>query len=400
MIIRWLSVPLLACLAAMPVEAASGVPAEVTARIAVLDRQCIAAGGKPAAQSYIFVHDYTGDGIPDYLISEGNYGCAGRNGLFVKDGTAAIEIFAARPDGRAASAYRATVLGYRLLDRTPTLVQVAKAGAAACGGQPRCGYDLVWNQTLARLEDKPVGTAPRATPPAPLPSAELEPPVAGSLHPQTEAEALADCRAEQRAAGMNAKYVAEACTEEWKKLNASLPLARTIIALMSQPLATVRTPAGLKTALPGTKWDARPERPRPPLTLNDSGTMGRLQIGFSGKGAIDSLVFSWGETGALIPYALPAALRFLGVKLTLVACGRGGDAYGDGTTRSFRVEQPGAAPFGLDVAERIAAIGSQQSFWSATIALGQPAPSFARLRAAQRSRDPIEETQWSQTCQP
>lgn len=387
---------LLILLAAMP--ALAEVPPEVRTRIAGLDQRCTAAGGRATTQSYVFVHDYDGDGRPDYLISEGNYGCAGKPGLFVQGGQALIEVYAARPGGGATSVYRAPVIGYRLLDRTPTLIQIAKAGPAACAGAARCGYDLVWNPAAGRLEDKPVGTAAKTTSAAPGPA--IEPVVTGTLTPQTRAEALADCQADRRKAGMNAKAIPAECADAMKQLDAALPMARAIMALMTQPPAALRTPAGAKAALPTVKWSVRPMKPIPPMTAHEEGLLGAaLHVVLEGRGGIDTVDFGWNQTGGLIPYDLPAALRFLGVRLIPIACGIGGDSFGDAATRSLRAELPGAAPFELQVSERMAAVAAQDSFFGAHIAFGKPVPSFASLRASSHSADPVEAVQWA-TCQP
>ena len=37
-----------------------------------LDARCAAAGGRPGTARYVIVQDFTGDGVLDYLLSEGD----------------------------------------------------------------------------------------------------------------------------------------------------------------------------------------------------------------------------------------------------------------------------------------------------------------------------------------
>ena len=73
------------------VEAQSRPPASVAVKIGALNQACMRAGGKPQAKSYIYVHDYTGDGQKDFLVDEGAYGCAGRPNLFKSGGAWTID---------------------------------------------------------------------------------------------------------------------------------------------------------------------------------------------------------------------------------------------------------------------------------------------------------------------
>jgi hypothetical protein len=368
----------------------ASVPAQVRARIAALDTRCKAAGGQPLTQPYVYVHDYSGDGRPDYLVSEGNYGCSSKPTLFRNGEAAVIEVFVTQADGSAIGAWHGSVIAYRLLDRKPTAIQVAQTGTAACGTAARCGFTLRWDGTRGFVAD-PVG-APATAPAAPAAV------VTGTLVPQTQVEVMATCKTRLMKEGSDAKNAQSNCAFDWERLGAATPMAKAVMALMAQPLASARTVAGAKAAMTGIKWHARNEPPVAPMTIAVEGDLGNLSVFLTGKGAVDSVTFEWGEPGGVSPYDLPAALRFQGVKLSPIACGTGGDAFGNSTTNVLRVEVPGAVPFAIDVNQRDAPIGGQQGWYLVTINPGGRMPTAASLRAENSSTDPIEAVQWGQ-CQ-
>ena len=76
---------------------AQQAPPQVAAKIAQLDQACQRAGGRPVAKPYVLVHDFTGDQRPDFLVSEGDYECAGKPGLFQANNQAFIEIYVTDP---------------------------------------------------------------------------------------------------------------------------------------------------------------------------------------------------------------------------------------------------------------------------------------------------------------
>ena len=119
-----------------------------------------------------------------------------------------------------------------------------------------------------------------------------------------------------------------------------------------------------------------------------------------GKGSIDTIGFGWNEQGELIPYNLSDALKLLGASVTIIACGTGGDAFGDAGTRSLRVTPAGGTAFEVRVLERIAAVAMQPSYYDVTLHPGAPMPTYQSLRATTRSSDPIEYVQWTppNTC--
>ncbi|MGF7148881.1 hypothetical protein FHS96_002509 [Sphingomonas zeicaulis] len=134
------------------------MPTQVQARIGDLDARCRAAGGRPNPRPYLFIHDYSGDGVPDYLLSEGRYGCTGQEGVFRVVGASVVEIFVTEADGSAFSAWRSIVAGYRLVQHKPLLVQVVKVGRE-CGPSPLCGYQLRYDAEGRKFDAIPVSPA-------------------------------------------------------------------------------------------------------------------------------------------------------------------------------------------------------------------------------------------------
>lgn len=247
---------------------------------------------------------------------------------------------------------------------------------------------MTYRLALALLALGSLSTAAASAPPAAPPK------------PQTQAEVMAQCRAAQQRAGTEARYIASVCAEEWQKLNAALPMARAILGMMARPAATLRTPAGAKAALPMVRWNPRPAAPTPPHTVHQQGSFGALAVSAEGRGAIDAVSFDWNAVGELIPYDVPAAMRYLGARVTPIACGEGGGAFGSEFTRSLRIEMAGVAPFELRVMERVAAVANQESAFRASVRPGAPVPSLAMLRASSRSTDRFEAVQWSAACPP
>ena len=74
-------------------QARPPIPSVVLDHMNALDRRCAAAGGRAGAGRYVVAQDFTGDGRLDYLLSEGDYDCVGRPGLFRKGGAARVDLF-------------------------------------------------------------------------------------------------------------------------------------------------------------------------------------------------------------------------------------------------------------------------------------------------------------------
>jgi hypothetical protein len=120
-------------------------PPAVTQKIVAMDTACRGAGGRPGGGTYIFVHDFSGDGVNDFLISEGNYNCIGKSDAFRAGGKAVVEIYVTS-GGDAFRAFYEVLRGYRILDTRPRTVQIVRE-AAACGRAPSatCTVTLRWD---------------------------------------------------------------------------------------------------------------------------------------------------------------------------------------------------------------------------------------------------------------
>lgn len=136
-------------------------PPSVARKIQVMDTACGVAGGRPGGGAYVLVYDFSGDGVNDYLLSEGNYSCLGRPDLFRKDGKAVVEVYVANGLD-APRAFYEVVRGYRILDGRPRTIQIVREGPG-CGDRPTCGVTLLWDAATRRLVG---GAAASATRPA------------------------------------------------------------------------------------------------------------------------------------------------------------------------------------------------------------------------------------------
>ncbi len=124
-----------------PVEAQARppLPAVVLPHMNGLNARCTAADGKPGDGRYVIAQDFTGDGLIDYLLSEGDFNCTGRPGLFRKDGQARVDIFATDRVGTTHRVYSDTLMAYRVRAGRPARVQIARKGALCGAGTPPQG---------------------------------------------------------------------------------------------------------------------------------------------------------------------------------------------------------------------------------------------------------------------
>jgi len=130
---RFCSLVLGLCVAsAVFAQARPPVPKVVLDHMDELDRRCVAAGGRAGAGRFVVAQDFTGDGRLDYLLSEGDYDCLGRPGLFRPGGVGRVDIFVVDARNAARRVYSDRLVGYRVLAGKPAKVQIARQGAA-CG---------------------------------------------------------------------------------------------------------------------------------------------------------------------------------------------------------------------------------------------------------------------------
>jgi hypothetical protein len=361
-------------------------PPTVAAKIAVMDTACGVAGGKPAGGAYIFVYDFTGDGVNDYLVSEGNYQCAGKPDLFRPGGKAVVEIYVSNA-GDAQRVFYETVRGYRILDGRPRSVQVMRDGAACGGGAATCTVTLRYDGPTHRFttgsglgappaisqggaNDQPAA-APRTAQASGAPSGPT--PAAAPSVAETQTVFMARCRRERLALDrrMTVAQADSSCEDIWTKAVAALPAANAILALgggapgpMSQ--ATVRA------AFSGATWGGRPSPGVP-----SSGRLGQWSIALRGQTLINEVSFEWGKKGDSTPYDVVEALRVRGARVTSVAC------YGYGASEQnnvYRVEAPGRPPFGVRIYDHHAGTAVETANYNVVVELNGTAPTFASVK--------------------
>lgn len=359
---------------------AQSVPEPVKARVNELVAQCARAGGQLGQMTgqgqFVIPRDFNGDGRTDFLISEGNFPCAGKPTLFRADGLARVELWLGEgPNARLAFADR--LLAFRVVDGHPALLQIARR-APACGGPSRCGDELRWNAVTRSFEEVPTdgrkvparpatGSTAAAPVQATTPAAGAAPGSAAipPVQPGAEAAFKARCRKDTLAQnGSSAvKWVDSHCAQMWSRAVAAQPLAEAMLAAVQAGAGPVDA---LRRATPTVRWAARPEQGQ-----LASGRTGPYTASIAGKGRADSFAVSWAQVGAEIPIDIPAALEARGARLTLTACEKLGTGEGE---RAWSVALPGRKPFALTIFERTAPTGNATSSYSAEVALDGRAP--------------------------
>lgn len=342
------------------------VPPLVLAHMNDLDTRCRAAGGRPGQGRFVIAQDFTGDGRLDYLVSEGDYACTGRPGLFRPGGEARVDIYVANARGQVLRAWSDNLIAYRIVAGQPTRVQIAKRGAA-CGASAapsaQCAAQLAWNSSTFGAAVS-VGAGASSAPAQALASA----------GPATDPAAampgfLARCRREYIAREASAtRWADQQCQDDWKRVVASGPAAEALLAALPGP-GQRPTLADIRSRATGVRWAARPASGGELAT----GQIGGLSVDVEGRGLLPaSIGVSWMKVGAEIPYDLPGALRARGATITEVACEKLGVGEGG---RVYAGAAPGKAPFVLTVDQRTAPTGDANSYYSARVSLdGRAAP--------------------------
>lgn len=349
------------------------VPPLVLSHMNDLDARCRAAGGRPGQGRFVIAQDFTGDGRLDYLVSEGDYACTGRPGLFRPGGEAKADIYVANARGQVLRAWSDTLIAYRLVAGRPTRVQIAKRGPACGAGvapSAQCAAQLAWNgSTFGAASSVGAGAA------AETPSAA---PAAASAGPATDPGAampafLAKCQRDYIAREASAtRWADQQCRDDWKRIVDTGPAAEALLAALPAP-GMRPTVADIRNRASGVRWAARPASARELA----SGQIGGLTVSVEGRGASPtSLGVSWMKVGAEIPYDVPGALRARGATVTEVACEKLGTGEG---ARTFAGLAPNKAPFVLTVDQRTAPTGNANSYYSASVSLdGRAAPRGSR----------------------
>jgi len=365
---------LLALLASTPVYAQSGspIPSAVASHMASLDARCKAAGGQPGDGRYVIAQDYTGDGLTDYLISEGDYNCRGRLGMFRREGQARVEIFVTDRSNTARRVFSDILIGYRVLAGKPAKVQIARKGAA-CGAGPavQCAAQLVWSgQGFG--EGMSVSNADKArSSAAPSPSARPAPeaatageaaPASPPVAANAEADFLVRCQKDYVSRdAKNSRWAGDQCKEDWKKVVAGGPAAQALLAVIPSKSQGRPLLSTVKQRATGVRWSARTV---PPSIA--TGTLGALSVSVQGKALPDAVEVSWTKVGELIPYDVVNAMRVRGAALVEVSCEKTG--VGEGS-RVYAGTIGGRNPFSLTVSMRTAPVAAATSYYGVSVGL-------------------------------
>ena len=396
-------------------QARPPIPSVVLDHMNELERRCVAAGGRAGQGRFVVAQDFTGDGRLDYLLSEGDYDCVGRPGLFRNGGVARVDLFVVDARNAARRVYSDQLIAYRVLAGTPAKVQIARQGAA-CGpgstARTQCAAQLAWNghgfgeavavsdaRTPAQATAGPGGAA-MAAGAAPVAAgaaadaartadagaaaaavASGSAPAALAVPPEARPRYLVDCRQAYVSRSADAaRWADEQCVADWNKITASAAATDALLAALPAAPGEARPLASLRQRLGAVRWAAKPRS----RELSASGRLGEFEVSVTGSPAAKTLGVNWSEVGAGPPYDLVRAMRARGVTLTEIAC----EEFGSGEwQRVFAGSAPGRAPFRLEIGQRIAPTANANSYYSATIDLSgrAPAPSASRPMCANPS---------------
>ncbi len=404
----------LGAILAASAQAQGSVPGIIKERVNALVAQCARAGGSLGAMTgqgqFVIPKDFNGDGKTDFLVSEGNFPCAGRPALFRPDGLAKVQLYVSDGAGGATLAFEDRLLAYRVLDGRPAKLQIARRGPA-CGAS-RCGDELQWNASAGRFDEhatdgrklaaRPAAgaagtvavaaaSAPEAGP-APGPaSGQPAGPAEGALSVQPGAKDrfIAQCTRDQKARypKMDAANLGRGCADGWTRVMAAGPIADMLLAGVPAKAGEALSLANLKARLAQVRWQAGGKAHR--NAPDAAGTSGGLNVSIIGAPTARTLSVGWQKMEAEIPYDAAGALAARGAKVTPLGCYHFGPSEAN---RVFVVAAPGRPAFALTVYERSAAMGGQMSHITMSADLTGKLPTLAGLRA--EHRDPP----WTSPC--
>jgi hypothetical protein len=410
---------LLAATCALPASAQRGVPETIKQRVNELVAACAQAGGQLGTMSgqgqFVIPADFSGDGQPDFVVSEGNLPCTGKPDLFRRDGQARVELFLADGEGDVRLAFADDLLAYRVLDGRPAKLQIARKGAGCGAGSPpaaQCGAELRWNAGTRGFDEVPTGSrngapaigvrpaviqgAVASAGPAAPPAADATA-SAGAAAPKATVPAnagaafVAACTKDLRARHpqIAADSAARDCAYQWEKILASGELADAVLAAV--PARTGERPgvADLRARLPQVRWDARPQSQGAQGSFLATGRWNALQVYVEGPAPASRLNLAWAEVGAEWPYDLPGALRARGAKVESLGCYHFGSVE---QNQVYVVSLPPRPPFALTIYQLGAAFANSNASQVFTLDLTGKLPTLAALRA--EHRDPP----WTVPC--
>lgn len=334
------------------------IPAVVLTHMNTLDSRCTAAGGRPGNGRYVVAQDFTGDGLLDYLLSEGDYDCTGRPGLFRENGQARVDIFVTDRANNALRLYSDTLVAYRVLAGKPAKVQIARKGISCGAGvapNVQCAAQLAWN-------GRSFGEAVSVSNAASAPAAGQAPSAPAGTATGTQSAFLADCRADiLRRDASASRWVDDECKDRWQKIVASGPATDMLLAVLPASAAERPALATVRQRAAGVRWAAKAE----PSTLA-SGGLGELDAGIEGRAAPQAVYVRWRKTGSDVPYDVAGAMRARGVTLTEMSCEQHGSAAG---IRKYAGTAPGRAPFTLTVDLQPSGTAAMLAYYFASVTL-------------------------------
>lgn len=375
-------------------QAQTVVPAVIKERVNQLVAQCAQAGGTLGEMTgqgrFVIPQDFTGDGKVDFLVSEGNFPCAGKPDLFRRGGQSLLELYVGDGAGNARLAFADRLIAYRILAGKPARLQIARRGAGCGAGTPanaNCGHELKWNPAAAQFVEVLTGaetgvTSPPARPaaiigsaPAQAQAAPSAPPAAltplGTLavKPGAEAAYKASCRKQILTQTPSAtKWVDEECATRWKAIAAAGPATDALLGAIGAP----RDVAGAKAHMPGVRW-GNPEKGN-----LANGRAGGMEITLTGKGSVQQADAGWAAIGAMVPFDVIGAMEARGLSARVASCEKLGVGEGE---RSYIVTPPGGGkPFGVSVSSRTAPTAAATSYYSATIDLTGKLPAAGQTQ--------------------
>ena len=377
-------------------QARPPIPSVVLDHMNDLDRRCVAAGGRAGEGRFVVAQDFTGDGRLDYLLSEGDYDCVGRPGLFRQGGVARVDLFVVDARNAARRVYSDQLIAYRVLAGQPAKVQIARQGAACGAGstaRTQCAAQLAWNghgfgEAIAVSDAKAPSATNAAGSPATSPGPQAanagagaaavatagSAPVPLTVGPEARPRFLADCRQAYVSRSADAaRWADEQCVADWGKIEASAAATDALLAALPATPGEAVALAALRQRLAAVRWAAKPGG----RGLSASGRLGAFEVSVTGSPAAKTLGVNWSEVGAEPPYDIVGAMRARGVTLTEIAC----EEFGSGEwQRVFAGSAPGRAPFRLELGQRTAPTANANSHYGATIDLSgrAPAPSASR----------------------
>lgn len=350
------------------------IPPVVLTHMNSLEQRCTAAGGQPVNARYVHAQDFTGDGRLDYLLSEGDYACAGRPGLFRPDGQARVDIFVTDARGVARRVFSDTLMAYRLVAGRPVRVQIARKGAA-CGPSAnpatQCATQLAWNGqafgegVAVTREAGEAGAASSASQTAGPAGAS---PAGLSVAPDARPKFLERCRRDYVSRDASAsRWADDQCRTDWAAVVQAGPAADALLAVIPASPAARATLAAVRQQAVGVRWTGGAQG-----QILASGKLGDLDVTVEGRGGAPTAVgIGWSEVGAMIPYDVANAMRARGVTLAEVSCEKLGTGEGG---RTYTGTVPGRAPFALRVDQRTAPTADASSYYGATVSLDRRHP--------------------------